>query len=113
MEGPAFGYLSRSVFETPSDWDLILPKRFTVSSGLNVQCHNEAEFAKAIDALGRESRYLRCRTVRCRPHGGITLETQRGYAAAQQAVAELSRQVGLPVSTAMSATAQAMKPRNP
>lgn len=113
MEGPAFGYLSPSVFETPSDWDLILPKRFTVSSGLNVQCHNEAEFAKAIDALGRESRYLRCRTVRCRPHGGITLETQRGYAAAQQAVAELSRQVGLPVSTAMSATAQAMKPRNP
>lgn len=113
MEGPAFGYLSPSVFETPSDWDLILPKRFTVSSGLNVQCHNEAEFAKAIDALGRESRYLRCRTVRCRPHGGITLETQRGYAAAQQAVAELSRQVGLPVSTAMSATAQAIKPRNP
>lgn len=113
MEGPAFGYLSPSVFETPSDWDLILPKRFTVSSGLNVQCHNEAEFAKAIDALGRESRYLRCRTVRCRPHGGITLETQRGYAAAQQAVAELSRQVGLPVSTAMSATAQAMKSRNP
>lgn len=113
MEGPAFGYLSPSVFETPSDWDLILPKRFTVSSGLNVQCHNEAEFAKAIDALRRESRYLRCRTVRCRPHGGITLETQRGYAAEQQAVAELSRQVGLPVSTAMSATAQAMKPRNP
>lgn len=113
MEGPAFGYLSPSVFETPSDWDLILPKRFTVSSGLNVQCHNEAEFAKAIDALGRESRYLRCRTVRCRPHGGITLETQRGHAAAQQALAELSRQVGLPVSTAMSATAQAMKPRNP
>ena len=113
MEGPAFGYLSPLVFETPSDWDLILPKRFTVSSGLNVQCHNEAEFAKAIDALGRESRYLRCRTVRCRPHGGITLETQRGYAAEQQALAELSRQVGLPVSTAMSATAQAMKPRNP
>ena len=113
MEGPAFGYLSPSVFETPSDWDLILPKRFTVSSGLNVQCHNEAEFAKAIDALGRESRYLRCRTVRCLPHGGITLETQRAYAAAQQAVAELSRQVGLPVSTAMSATPQAIKPRNP
>ena len=114
MEGPAFGYLSPSVFETPSDWDLILPKRFTVvSSGLNVQCHNEAEFAKAIDALGRESRYLRCRTVRCLPHGGITLETQRGYAAEQQALAELSRQVGLPVSTAMSATAQAIKPRNP
>ena len=47
------GYLSPSVFETPSDWDLILPKGFTiVSSGLNVQSHNEAEFDNAIDALG-------------------------------------------------------------
>ena len=46
------GYLSPSVFETPSDWDLILPKGFTiVSSGLNVQSHTEAEFNKAIDAL--------------------------------------------------------------
>jgi hypothetical protein len=34
------GYLSPSVFETSSDWDLILPKGFTiVSSGLNVQSH--------------------------------------------------------------------------
>jgi maleate isomerase len=40
---------------------------------------------------------------------GITLGTQRGYAAEQQVVAELSRQVGLPVSTAMSATVEAMK----
>jgi hypothetical protein len=47
------GYLSPSVFETPSDWDLILPKGFTiVSSGLNVQSHTEAEFDKAIEALG-------------------------------------------------------------
>jgi hypothetical protein len=36
------GYLSPSVFETPSDWDLILPRGFTiVSSGLNVQSHTE------------------------------------------------------------------------
>ena len=41
--------------------------------------------------------------------GGITLGTQRGYSAEQQVVAELSRQVGLPVSTAMSATVEAMK----
>lgn len=47
------GYLSPSVLETPSDWDLILPKGFTiVSSRLNVQSRNEAEFDKAIDALG-------------------------------------------------------------
>ena len=46
------GYLSPSVFETPSDWDLILPKGFTiVASGLNVQAHTESEFNKAIDAL--------------------------------------------------------------
>jgi maleate cis-trans isomerase len=104
------GYLSPSVFETPSDWDLILPKGFTiVSSGLNVQSHTEAEFDKAIEALrvglgifaGEE-----CDVVLM---GGITLGTQRGYAAEQQVVAELSRQVGLPVSTAMSATLEAMK----
>src|SRR6266487_4209793 len=46
------GYLSPSVFETPSDWDLILPKGFTiVASGLNVQSHTTEEFNKAIDAL--------------------------------------------------------------
>jgi maleate cis-trans isomerase len=34
------GYLSPSVFETPSEWDLILPKGFTlVASGLNVKAH--------------------------------------------------------------------------
>jgi len=46
------GYLSPSVFETPSDWDLILPQGFTiVASGLSVQAHTESEFNKAIDAL--------------------------------------------------------------
>jgi hypothetical protein len=48
------GYLSPSVFETPSDWDYILPKGFTiVASGLNVQAHTTEEFNKAIDALGK------------------------------------------------------------
>jgi maleate isomerase len=41
--------------------------------------------------------------------GGITLGTQRGYAAEQEVVAKLSNQVGLPVSTAMSATVEALK----
>ncbi len=41
--------------------------------------------------------------------GGITLGTQRDDAAEQQLVAELSRHVGLPVSTAMGASIQAMK----
>ncbi|HUR72494.1 MAG TPA: hypothetical protein VMZ02_10935, partial [Candidatus Limnocylindrales bacterium] len=41
--------------------------------------------------------------------GGITLGTQRGYAVEQEVIATLSRQVGLPVSTGMSATVQALK----
>jgi maleate cis-trans isomerase len=41
--------------------------------------------------------------------GGITLGTRRDYIAEQEIVATLSRQVGLPVSTAISATVQAMK----
>ncbi len=44
--------------------------------------------------------------------GGITLGTQRGYAAEQEVVAKLSKQVGLPVSTAMSATVEALKHLN-
>lgn len=104
------GYLSPSVFETPSDWDLILPKGFTiVSSGLNVQSHNEAEFDNAIDALGVGLGIFVAEECDVVLMAGITLGTQRGYAAEQQAVAELSRQVGLPVSTAMSATVEAMK----
>ena len=104
------GYLSPSVFETPSDWDLILPKGFTiVSSGLNVQSHNEAEFDNAIDALGLGLGIFAAEECDVVLMAGITLGTQRGYAAEQQAVAELSRQVGLPVSTAMSATVEAMK----
>ena len=104
------GYLSPSVFETPSDWDLILPKGFTiVSSGLNVQSHTEAEFNKAIDALGAGLGIFAAEECDAILMGGITLGTQRGYAAEQEVVAKLSRQVGLPVSTAMSATVQAMK----
>ena len=104
------GYLSPSVFETPSDWDLILPRGFTiVSSGLNVQSHTEAEFDKAIDALGAGLGIFAAEECDVVLMGGITLGTQRGYNAEQQVVAELSRQIGLPVSTAMSATVQAMK----
>ena len=52
------GYLSPSVFETPSDWDRILPEGFTiVSSGLNVQSHTEAEFDK-VYAINVKSIYL-------------------------------------------------------
>jgi maleate cis-trans isomerase len=104
------GYLSPSFFETPSDWVLILPKGFTiVSSGLNVQSHTEAEFDKAIDTLGVGFGIFAAEECDVVLMGGSALGTQRGYAAEQQVVAELSRQVGLPVSTAMSATVEAMK----
>jgi maleate isomerase len=104
------GYLSPSVFETPSDWDLILPQGFTiVASGLNVQAHTEAEFSKAIDALGAGLGIFAAEECDAILMGGITLGTQRGYAAEQEVVAKLSRQVGLPVSTAMSATVAALK----
>ena len=104
------GYLSPSVFETPSDWDLILPQGFTiVASGLNVQAHTEAEFNKAIDALGAGLGIFAAEECDAILMGGSTLGTQRGYAAEQEVVAKLSRQVGLPVSTAMSATVAALK----
>jgi maleate isomerase len=104
------GYLSPSVFETPSDWDLILPDGFTiVSSGLNVQAHTTEEFNKAIDALGSGLGIFKAEECDAILMGGITLGTQRGYAAEQEVVAKLSHQVGLPVSTAMGATVQAMK----
>ncbi len=104
------GYLSPSVFETPSDWDLILPQGFTmVASGLNVQAHTEAEFNKAIDALGAGLGIFKAEECDAILMGGITLGTQRGYDAEQEVVAKLSHQVGLPVSTAMSATVEALK----
>jgi maleate isomerase len=104
------GYLSPSVFETPSDWDLILPKGFTiVSSGLNVQAHTEAEFNKAIDALAVGLGIFKAEECDAIVMGGITLGTQRGYAAEQEIVAKLSQQVGLPVTTAMRATVEALK----
>ena len=79
------GYLSPSVFESPSDWDLILPKGFTiVASGLNVQAHTDAEFNKAIDALAAGLGIFTAEECDAVLMGGITLGTLRGYAAEQQ-----------------------------
>ena len=104
------GYLSPSVFETPSDWNIILTEGFTmVASGLNVQSHTETEFNKAIDALGAGLGIFAAEECDAILMGGITLGTQRGYATEQEVVAKLSKQVGLPVSTAMSATVAALK----
>jgi maleate isomerase len=107
------GYLSPSVFETPSDWDLILPKGFTiVASGLNVQSHTTEEFNKAIDALEAGLGIFVAEECDAILLGGITLGTQRGYEAEQEVVAKLSHCIGLPISTGMNATAEALKHLN-
>jgi maleate cis-trans isomerase len=103
------GYLSPSVFETPSEWDLILPKGFTmVASGLNVQAHTAEEFNKAIDALEAGLGIFTAEECDVILLGGITLGTQRGYRIEQQVVGNLSRRVGLPVSTAMNASVESL-----
>jgi maleate cis-trans isomerase len=104
------GYLSPSVFETPSDWDSILPKGFTiVASGLNVQAHTTEEFNKAIDALEKGLGIFTAEECDAILLGGITLGTQRGYAAEQEVVAKLSEHVGLPISTGMNASVEALR----
>jgi maleate cis-trans isomerase len=107
------GYLSPSVFETPSDWDLILPKGFTiVASGLNVQAHTAEEFNKAIDALEEGLGIFAAEECDAILLGGITLGTQKGYRTEQDVVAKLSEHVGLPISTGMNASAEALKHLN-
>ena len=107
------GYLSPSVFETPSDWDLILPPGFTiVASGLNVQAHTESEFDKAINALEVGLGIFAAEECDCILLGGITLGTQRGYQVEQEIVAKLSKSVGLPVSTGMNASVEALRSLN-
>jgi maleate isomerase len=107
------GYLSPSVFETPSDWDLILPKGFTiVASGLNVQAHTTEEFNKAIDALEAGLGIFAAEECDAILLGGITLGTQRGYDAEQEVVGKLSQRIGLPISTGMNASAEALKHLN-
>ena len=104
------GYLSPSVFETPSDWDLILPKGFTiVASGLNVQSHTTEEFNKAIDALEAGLGIFVAEECDVILLGGITLGTQRGYEAEQEVVTKLSQRIGLPISTGMNASVEALK----
>jgi len=104
------GYLSPSVFETPSDWDLILPKGFTiVASGLNVQSHTTEEFNRAIEALEAGLGIFSAEECDAILLAGITLGTQRGYQAEQEVVSKLSQRVGLPVSTALNAGVEALR----
>lgn len=104
------GYLSPSVFETPSDWDLILPEGFTiVASGLNVQAHTTDEFNKAIAALEAGLGIFTAEECDVILLGGITLGTERGYEQERQVVAQLAQRTGLPISTGMNASVEALK----
>jgi maleate isomerase len=104
------GYLSPSVFETPSDWDLILPKGFTiVSSGLNVRAHTTEEFNKAIDALEGGLAVFTAEECDAILLGGITLGTQRGFKVEQEVVGRLAQRVALPISTGMNASVEALR----
>jgi maleate cis-trans isomerase len=88
---------------------LILPKGFTlVASGLNVQAHTTEEFNRAIDALEAGLGIFTAEECDAILLGGITLGTQRGFRAEQQVVGGLSRRVGLPISTGMNASVEAL-----
>ena len=56
-----------------------------------MQSHTETEFNKAIDALGAGLGIFAAEECDAILMGGITLGTQRGYAAEQEIVAKLWR----------------------
>ena len=103
------GILSPSVFEVPSDWNLILPRDFSlVATGLNVQTHSPEEFDRAIEALESTLSVFIAEEVDVILVGGITLATQRGYNAEQEVMSKLSKQFGLPITTGMQASVEAL-----
>ncbi len=103
------GFLSPSVFEIPSDWNLILPREFSVvATGLNVQDHTPEEFDKAIASLESTLSVFIAEEVDAIVVGGITLATQRGYRAEQEVMSKLSKHFGLPITTGMQASVQAL-----
>jgi maleate isomerase len=76
---------------------------------LNVQAHSTEEFNKAIRALETGLGIFTAEECDAILLGGITLGTQRGYEAEQEVVARLSKSVGLPVSTGMNASVEALR----
>lgn len=104
------GYLSPSVFEMPSDWNLILPPGFTfVTSGLNVRAHTPEEFNKAIDALESALSVFVAEEVDAVLLGGITLGTQRGYKVERDTISAVSQKLGLPVNSGLHSSVEALK----
>ncbi len=103
------GILSPSVFDMPSDWNLILPRDFSlVATGLNVQAHTPEEFDKAIGALESTLTVFVAEEVDAILVGGITLAIQRGSKAEQEVMTALSKRLALPITTGMQASVQAL-----
>jgi arylmalonate decarboxylase len=103
------GYLSPSVFEIPSDWSDILPPGFTlVATGLNVESHTPEQFNKAIDRLESALSVFVAEEVDVLLLIGIAIATQRGYVGEKDVVSALTRRLGIPVTSALSANADAL-----
>lgn len=104
------GYLSPSVFEIPSDWSEILPAGFTlVATGLNVEAHTPEQFDKAIDALESALSVFVAEEVDALLLAGITLGTRRGYAGEKEVISGLTKRLGIPITSALSSNADALK----
>lgn len=104
------GYVSPSVFEFPSDWTLVLPPGFTlVATGLNVESHTSQQFDKAIDTLESALSVFQAEEVDVLFLAGITLATRRGYAGEKNVISTLSQRLGIPIASALSANAEALR----
>ncbi|MFQ5850197.1 MAG: hypothetical protein ACE5JU_06360 [Candidatus Binatia bacterium] len=103
------GYLSPSVFEAPSDWDLILPSGFTiVATGLNVGAHTPEEFAKATEAIESALSVFTAEEVDVILLAGITLGTHLGYKRERELISSFSQRIGLPIGTSLHADVEAL-----
>ena len=104
------GILSPSVFEIPSDWSLILPSGFSlVATGLNVRAHTPEEFNNAIGALESALSVFVAEEADAVLIGGITLATQRGFKPEKEIMSALCQRIGLPITTGMNASVEALK----
>ncbi len=104
------GYLSPSVFEYPSDWSLILPPGIAlVASGLNVESHTPEQFDKAIDTLESTLSVFLAEEVDALFLAGITIATRRGYKEETEIVSALTKRLGIPLISALSADVDAVR----
>jgi maleate isomerase len=104
------GYLSPSVYTSPSDWDLILPEGFImVASGLNVRAHTPEEFNKAVESLESALSVFLAEEVDLVILGGITLGTQLGFKAETQVLSSLKANLGLPINSALRINTTALE----